>query len=142
MYRWSILRVLIPIAVTSSAAFLLALANGCSHPNGPVSADGLAFAGDAACERCHAKEFSAHKATRHAGTMHMATRAGLGTMAPEPGDVPESPFEVEEASGKYSLQLKSAPNKSQSMEYSLGSGKTGLTFIQIEGDAVRQARMS
>jgi cytochrome c553 len=142
MVRSNLFRILVPLALALSGSSLLVLANGCTHSGISVSADNQAFAGDAACERCHAKEFTAHRQTRHTGTMRDATRAGLGAMAPEPGEVPDSPYRVEEVSGKYALALRDSHGKPQPIQYSLGSGKTGLTFIEIDGEAVRQARMS
>jgi hypothetical protein len=142
MPRSNLLRLLVPALIIVPAAGLVLLANGCSHPGGPVSADGQEFAGDAACEGCHLKEFIAHKGTRHATTMHVATREGLGPFAPDPGDVPKSPYRIMEASGEYSIALQQKPDKPEPMQYSLGSGKTGVTFIEIAGDSVRQMHMS
>ncbi len=127
-----------------SCALLLAIA-GCktppSAPNAPpppsvqtapaappVAAE---FIGNAACQPCHAAEFREHSLSRHALTFRPATRAALGQLAPRPGKIPDSQCVIEEVNGGYRVRVPSQKGGGETLQYALGSGKTGMTFISV-----------
>jgi hypothetical protein len=92
------------------------------------------FVGNAACEPCHAAEFTSHQKTRHMATMQEATRAGLGALAPEPGQVPGGGM-LSEQQGRF--VVNDLP-----LQLVLGSGKTGMTFIALADDSCTEIQTS
>ncbi len=99
----------------------------------PLSAPPIAaeFVGNAACKSCHANEFREHSMSRHALTFRPATRAALGNLAPRPGKIPDSQCIVEEVNGGYRVRVPSQKENGEMLQFALGSGKTGMTFISV-----------
>lgn len=101
------------------------------------------FVGNSSCRNCHPSEFASWTGTRHAMTLSSASSAGLGSRAPGGGAVPLAGYEMREQGGRLSL-IRSYPQPStRPLDYALGSGKTGMTYIAlVDGNQLMEARMS
>ncbi|HLJ57444.1 MAG TPA: multiheme c-type cytochrome, partial [Chthonomonadaceae bacterium] len=127
-------------------AGLLALA-GCVHGARPPEPAKLAvtagFVGNAACAQCHAAECRSVAGSRHAKTMHAATREALGPIAPPGGPVPLAGYAVESPGGRLAISRQTPTPETHPLDYALGSGKTGMTYVAVvDGTKLMEARMS
>jgi hypothetical protein len=114
-------------------------------PGSPTRPDILAaadFVGDRACSPCHAKEFRDHQASYHALTLRLADRASLGRMAPHSGALPGNIARVEQEGDGYRVVIPGAKSVAGPLQYALGSGKSGLTFVTLMGDQLFEMRAS
>ena len=99
----------------------------------PIAAPPIAaeFVGNAACQPCHANEFREHSVSRHALTLRPATRTALGKLAPRPGKIPDSQCVIDEVNGGFRVRVPSQKENAEILQFALGSGKTGMTFISV-----------
>ncbi len=122
-----------------AAAVVLVVAAGCARPNAapPDAASWrapAAFVGNAACAGCHPAEFDSHRHTHHAATLVEVTRGALGKVAPPPGPVPRTALVVVEKAGRYAFAMPRQSDAVAPIEYALGSGKAGMTFVSYVGE--------
>jgi hypothetical protein len=100
------------------------------------------YVGSAACGKCHPAEWRRYQETHHARTFRPMTVASLGSSAPAQQPLPGTDCALRIIEGHYALE-KSQTGQTRPLEYALGSGKQGMTFIAIEGgDAVFEMRKS
>jgi hypothetical protein len=131
----------LPILAFPAAA--LAIAAGCVRiPRAavPVSAATSVplsqineYVGSEACGSCHAVEWRSHQNSHHAHTLAPMTVAGLGKKGPPTGRLPGTDTSLTIREGHYVL-AQSSTGKTLPLDYALGSGKQGLTFITIESE--------
>lgn len=95
----------------------------------PPEANFAVYVGNATCQPCHAAEFESHQKTRHMSTLHDATFAALGPLAPALGAIPGGLTLVQEGE-KLAVTL-AITKKTIPLELVLGSGKTGMTFLAL-----------
>ena len=98
------------------------------------------FVGDAACAGCHPQTFRDHQASRHAITFHLADRASLGKLAPTTGPLPGSKARIAQAGDGYEVRMPGG--MTGPLQYALGSGKSGITFLTLMGSHVFEMRAS
>jgi hypothetical protein len=129
---------------------MLAIA-GCTHRAGPPSqsvpvTQASEFTGNASCVECHASECATHRGSRHDTTMHAATRAALGTLAPKAGVVPLAGYALEDRGGALAVVRESFDTgkpEVQALQLALGSGKVGITFVSmLSADTMLETHMS
>jgi hypothetical protein len=106
------------------------------------------YVGDAACKGCHPAAFREHAASRHAATLRPMRPGRM------PVDFPHAAHFVDPDTGvQYSITEREgrtlfaahAPlgTQERAIDLALGSGKTGMTFVSVEGpDTIRELRMS
>jgi hypothetical protein len=104
------------------------------------------YTGDTACKGCHPKAFAEHAASRHAATLR-PVRHDRGPLPPverftDPSSGTEYAFTEQE--GRYHLAARSPLGIQQcAVDLVLGSGKSGMTFVSVEGpERIRELRMS
>jgi hypothetical protein len=125
----------------------LVVAAGCQKPSQrPTEAASIAaqgFLGSAACAECHAGECRAVAASRHAHTLRGATREGLADVAPPQGAVPLAGYAITNVNGRYEIAKQYPKPEVHPLDYALGSGKTGMTYVSVvAGAKLLEARMS
>jgi len=149
MHRVNGRRALLGLLVLLTGA-MLAIA-GCMHrggaPPGRITATQASeFMGNAACAECHASESAAHRGSRHDLTMHAATRAELGALAPRAGVVPLAGYTLEDRGDTLAItreNLDTGKPEVQTLQLALGSGKVGLTFVSfLSADTMLETHMS
>jgi len=128
-----------------AASAVLFVAAGCRTPAppsaiAPIVASG--FVGNAACADCHATECRSMAATRHAHTLREATRSALGELSPPLGPVPLAGYEIAERNGRFEIARQYPSPEAHPLEYALGSGKTGMTYVSLVGDKLLEAKLS
>ena len=89
------------------------------------------FVGNAACQPCHAAEFTSHQKSRHMSTLHDATPAALGSLAPALGVTPGGIALTQEGAGLAVKMAKKSGTQTVPLAFVLGSGKTGMTFLAL-----------
>ena len=100
------------------------------------------FVGNAACAECHKSEFEKHKDSRHARTLHAAAVSELGALAPPAGAIGDSGCTIRREGDTLYLRTP-ATGQEVRLEFALGSGKTGVTFVGLDGKGgVEEGRMS
>ena len=98
------------------------------------------FVGDQACAGCHAQAFRDHKSSRHAITFHAADKISLGRLAPNTGPLPGTRARILQVGDGYQVQM---PGGGQGpLQYALGSGKSGMTYVLLMGSHVFEMRAS
>lgn len=131
--RKTSLWILIAAEITVS---LLILA-GCHGHNNPakqiplVAASEQNYVGNAACATCHPSECAGFSTSRHATTLHLATRESLGKLCPPTGVIPHAGYSIEEKAGRFVLTKNLPEHKEQPLTYVLGSGKLGMTYVTV-----------
>jgi hypothetical protein len=106
------------------------------------------FVGDRACAGCHPDVCREHAASRHARTLRPMRRERLprGFPRTERFTDPETGVEytLAERQGRFILAASGpAGHGARAIDYLLGSGKTGMTFVSRDGPrAIRELRMS
>ena len=101
------------------------------------------FVGNAACASCHSAEYHAHHGSRHDTTFHKADIASLGSLAPSLGVIPLAGYGLTEQSGQLMMSRSVPTQLSQPLDYVLGSGKFGMTFVTlISADSLQESHMS
>lgn len=101
------------------------------------------FVGNMACAPCHAQAFRDHQHSRHAVTLHLASRADLGRLAPRPAPLPGGKARVEQApDGDGYKVVIPATGRAGPLQYVLGSGKSGMTYVTLMGSHLFEMRAS
>lgn len=155
MRRPSLRTVVFVLLAVNGALLLLA---GCWHsptarppaPAPPMTAvavlpapTGGAFVGSAACAECHRDVSRAHSHTRHAKTLLVMSRQGLGRLAPTPGRLPGTDLTLIRQAHRFALGAAGHAVSAVPLGYALGSGKTGMTYVSVlEDGRVAEMRMS
>ena len=151
----------IGLILATVALFLIA---GCGQPvkksDAPVAANspsfvapdgstsirvtpvGAEYAGNEACSHCHASEFKDHKNSGHNLTMHFLDKEGMGDTAPPAGKIAASSYAVEKDEGKFYFSSTTHPEAEGVLNVSMGSGNTGITYLDLEPDFLAEAQMS
>ncbi len=133
-----------------AASVGLALAAGCSQ-RVPSAAQARVqqivrppdFVGSDACAPCHQNEYNSQHRSHHALTFHRMSRQSLGDLAPPSGPIPHSPLTMKEKNGRFGIGVASQSGNLPPLEYALGSGKTGMTYVTPLGSAaIAEMRMS
>ena len=91
------------------------------------------FVGNTACKSCHPSEFSLHAASRHAITLHLADRHGLGRFMPPLGRIPGTDIVLSERQGSLVMAIAGETGDSMPLELAFGSGNTGMTYVAFLG---------
>lgn len=132
--------------LVTAAMFYLA---GCQSPKPATSivpetaSSEAVFVGNQACETCHADIFKEHHGSNHDRTLRTASQAGMGEQFPKPAKLENHPFVVSESGGSLSLAPKADPNGAIPLNFVLGAGKNGVTFVTPwEGGKLVEAHMS
>ncbi len=102
------------------------------------------FVGSQTCEPCHAALFATHAKTRHARSLLNATLKELGELAPKAGPIPGG-LNLRHDNNALKLQLpKRADGTRREVELgiAIGSGKTGQTFLVLEGEQSAEIHQS
>jgi hypothetical protein len=127
---------------------ILAWMAGCNReapvkPTAPIALEPATFVGDSNCVKCHKEIADDHAATNHARTMRKFSPEGLGTQFPTIGVIPQSGYQVQKINGKYEWSSQDNPSHIFTMDYALGFGKTGMTYITLNSrDQLTELRMS
>jgi hypothetical protein len=101
------------------------------------------FVGNAACAACHPDVFNSHSHTRHAATLWPVSRQVLGKLAPPTGPILKTGLVVVEKADKLAIGLPAQSDEVAPLDYALGSGKTGMTYVSlIGGNKIAEFRMS
>ena len=109
----------------------------------PMAEAGSVFVGDAACASCHPQAFREHQASRHPITLRPVDRISLGNLAPKPGALPGNSAAVVAMDGDgYQVLVPRPGGASEALQFALGSGKSGMTFVTILGNYVFEMRAS
>jgi hypothetical protein len=136
-----------PIAVSILAlpAAALILSAGCAGSLKPAakppaaivapSAQVSEYVGSDACAPCHNGEWRSHRNTAHAHTLHSMTVADLGKNAPPEGSLPGTDSALIVRGSGYSL-VKRASGRALALDYAVGSGKQGITFVKVKDAGV------
>lgn len=133
-------RILAALAAVALAVISLGPV-GCSPSSAPKPVEKATFVGNEACAPCHASEFKKHARSRHARSLHVATVTELGALAPKPGPILDSGTALRRDGDRLFLRSASSGEELR-LELALGSAKTGITFVGIDGDSVVEGRMS
>ncbi|MFM7320276.1 MAG: multiheme c-type cytochrome [Armatimonadota bacterium] len=99
------------------------------------------YVGNDACAPCHAKEMRQHKGSRHDTTLHLATEGELGGMMPQAGPIAGAGLSLARSNGSARLE-GSGTAEAVPFDLAFGSGKLGLTFVQLleDGTLVESAQ--
>ena len=128
-----------PPAPASSPSPLIEALN----PAPPSAAAPAVFVGSAACAECHRAQYLSQSHSRHARTLMVMSRSALGGLAPPTGPVAGSGLVVASHGDRFGMGLAAHPESIQPLDYALGSGKTGMTYVSlVEGKNVAEWRMS
>ena len=140
------------VCLLAGVTAILILLAGCRHSPDvtprpvfqiPSQAQTPSFVGSAACAACHPTEFNSHSHTRHAATLWAVSRESLGHLAPPAGPISKTGLVVVEKSGKLAVGQPAQSDDAAPLDYALGSGKTGMTYVSlIGGNKIAEFRMS
>lgn len=106
------------------------------------------YAGDAACKGCHPAAFREHAATRHAATLRPVRKDTMPPGFPHTARFTDpllsTEYQIFERDGGYRIAARSPMGEREApLDLVLGSGKSGMTFVSMEGEgAIRELRMS
>ena len=103
---------------------------------------GAEYLGNGGCAPCHANEFKYHKLSGHNLTMHAMDTDGIGDTAPPVGKITGTNYLVEKKNGEYLLKSEKFPESAGKMNFSMGSGNTGITYVGISDNFLAEAQMS
>lgn len=141
--------------VLVAGAGVLALAPGCQRnpdtslrpiatgaPPHPAAIQ-ASFVGSAACASCHLEQHKSQSRSHHAKTLFLMSRKRLGKLAPPAGNIPGTRLTLVVKGDRYGIAHSSQPNDVAPLDYALGSGKTGMTYVLLMGsDRLAEMRMS
>ncbi|HLK60335.1 MAG TPA: multiheme c-type cytochrome [Chthonomonadaceae bacterium] len=100
------------------------------------------FVGSEACNPCHAEEWRKHRESRHAHTFRPMMVSALGKSAPPEGLLQGTNSALGVVGDHYVL-VRPQTGQQRPLDYALGSGKQGMTYIAIVQDtAVFEMRVS
>lgn len=111
-------------ASTPSSEFSTAPASG-------GNSDAQGYAGNAACADCHRQEFNAHSNSNHANALHLMTPDELGTSAPPPGPLTNTPTTLTLANNVYAVDTAPPRGLALPLQYAFGAGKFCFTFVGV-----------
>ena len=137
-------------ALLAASTILMLVTAGCWRSHTPLPPASVPhaivpedFVGNAACAECHQNETNSHKGSRHARTLHAMSRSELGNLSPALGDIGHTGFVLLEKEGKYAVARPSQSDYTAPLDYALGSGKTGITYVSFLPEAkLAEFRMS
>ncbi len=98
-------------------------------------ADTQGYVGNAACADCHQKEFKDHGDSNHAHALHLMTPDDLGTSAPPPGPLTNTPTMLKLADKAYSVDTDPPRGRGLPLQYAFGAGKFCFTFVGVLPDS-------
>ena len=131
-----------PVA-PSSAPASAPIAADTPSPVSFASLTSAVFVGGVACAECHRAQYLSQSHSRHAKTLLVMSRSALGRLAPPTGPVVGSGLVVASHADRFGMGFAAHPESIQSLDYALGSGKTGMTYVSlVEGKSVAEWRMS
>jgi hypothetical protein len=126
------------VALILVPAAALVLAAGCSTPAArpvavavpaPPPPPANQFVDSAACAPCHGREFKSHRHSFHAATAHLVS--DLGKIAFPDGDLLGSSCRLRPSGSAFTISVGDSPVGAETLQFGLGSGKTGITFVSI-----------
>ena len=149
LHRISALLPLLALILLLCAAGCVRNAPPASAPSGaknsPLAlasstAEAAVFIGSQACADCHRREFTDHQASHHAITLRAADRASLGNLAPRPGLLPGGKAQLVQIGEGYRVRMPGGGGGR--LQFALGSGKTGMTYVTTQDSDVFEMRAS
>jgi len=101
------------------------------------------FAGNEACLPCHEREYKAHHNSFHDTSLRPANVAGLGPAKPPTGIVPLAGYAIDSKGEGFELRRGEGNSaEKRQLDYAMGSGKLGVTYVSISADQLMETRMS
>ena len=112
-------------------------------PANPIAAVIAAeYLGNEACASCHAGEFKAHKISGHNLTLQFLEDASSAAVSPKLGRIPGTGYNLSKTAGKLIMNSMSRPDIKGELNFAMGSGNTGITYLHIGVSSVSEAQMS
>jgi hypothetical protein len=115
-----------------------------SSPSGSVREPIADYIGGAACRECHPGESALHERSGHAQTLRRAARSRIlawldGRSAADP-KFPDVQWTYRLRDDRILVERKDeGRTESLALDYALGSGKHGVTFVAIQGPEIKPA---
>ena len=109
-------------------------------PNAAVAS--AKYLGNEACASCHAGEFKAHKISGHNLTLQFLEDKSSAAVSPQLGRIPGTGYNLSKAAGKLIMNSMSRPDIKGELNFAMGSGNTGITYLHIGATSVSEAQMS
>ena len=141
-------------AITAVAMVTLPLAvlliGGCHGSGQPAGNQNVVmstmdpnYVGNEACKACHQQEFDAHHNSYHDTSLRPADTASLGPATPPTGVVPLAGYSVKSSGTTLSIvRGEGAAAETRTLNYALGSGKLGVTYVSVRGNSLMETKMS
>jgi hypothetical protein len=137
-------------SLLAAATGALSLMAGCrgrppaaTSPTAQAPTAQAAFVGNAACAGCHPAEYKNQSHSRHMQTLHRMSRQDLGALAPPSGEFGRSGYVIQERGDQFVFARPSQTTAVAPIQYALGSGKTGMTYVSVVGgDKLMEFRFS
>jgi len=100
------------------------------------------YVGTSTCIECHSDEGKACLASPHMRTLRLMNRADLGTLAPDVGSIPKgrTALVLDPQTGRYAARVTGQGGRSYPLQLAFGSGKHGITYVEIRGNRVGEYR--
>jgi tetratricopeptide (TPR) repeat protein len=113
--------------------------SGSFRDDHPLQAEPSPYVGTSRCDGCHAAQFQAQQASRHARTFFRATELGGLELPAGPVPDPADPSVVHalrrDADGRIHQETKASGRVLRAVvQYAFGSGDRGLTFVGRDPD--------
>lgn len=89
--------------------------------------------GNAACAPCHPSQFRDHHDSRHAMTVRPGDAQHLGTLTPPTGSIGDSGYSIAAQGTTRYLTQDGQIAHGQPLQYALGAGKSGMTYVRVLG---------
>jgi hypothetical protein len=109
-------------------------APGVSSDTATPALEEARIVGNEACADCHAAEVKSHNATGHAHTLHTMNQESLGKQAPPGGRIPGTDIVLTPTNGRYLINTVGDKEDPMHLNFALGSGKTGMTYVALMSD--------
>jgi hypothetical protein len=122
--------------------------SGCGRPKTTPSVKTTAlvasgeFVGSDACMDCHPGEFKDHAASRHAATLREVTSSAMASFSLPLGTVPLAGYALTLEGSRYHISRDFPEKRTLPLDFALGSGKLGMTFVSLVGNTVQETKMS
>ena len=100
------------------------------------------YLGNEACAGCHSNEFKVHKTSGHNLTLAALEDKSSSALAPPLGVIPERGHLISKENGKFILSSVSRPDIKGELNFVMGSGNTGLTYLGISPTKIAEAQYS
>ena len=130
-----------PASTQSAPSDVAVVANNASQTEFRAEETGV-YLGNKACAPCHAAEFKSHKISGHNQTLAALQDASSAHLAPPLGEIPGHRHLISKAGGKVILSSMSRPDIKGELNFVMGSGNTGLTYLGISADKIAEAQYS